>query len=114
MSRPTLAMDGTGRALAVPLRYVQGPDAVAAKLRCRLDSIRGSWREDTRIGLPWVEWQESPATPPVVIEGAIRRQCREVEGVLSVDRVTARLVGGELQIAVTVSVDGGAPLTVEV
>lgn len=103
---PTLALDATGTAVAVPLRYVAGPEAVATKIRLRLDSIRGQWIEDERIGLPWLDWQEAPATPDVVIEGAVRRQIRDVPGVLSVDRVTVDRTGDVLGIAVEVSVSG--------
>lgn len=105
MSAPCLALDSSGRAPAVPLRLVAGPEAVAVKVRMRLDSIRGSWLEDERIGLPWTEWVEAPATPAVVIEGAVRAQCREVPGVRSVDRVTATKTGGDLRIDVTLTVD---------
>lgn len=107
MSAPCLGLDATGRKPAIPLRLVSGPEAVATKVRIRLESIRGSWSEDERIGLPWLDWQDAPNTAPVVIEGAIRRQLREVPGVLSVDRVTVTKAGSALGIAVYLTVDSG-------
>jgi hypothetical protein len=108
LSAPCLALDATGRQVAVPLRLVAGPEAVATKIRIRLDSIRGQWIEDLRIGLPVLEWQDNPAIAPVVIEGVVRQQVRQVDGVLSVERVTVSKVGDTLSIAVVCSVDSDA------
>lgn len=116
MSAPCLALDATGRRVAVPLRLVAGPEAVATKVRMRLESLRGSWIEDTRIGLPWLAWQDAPATPAVVLEGAVRRQVREVGGVLSVERVHATRVGADLhlELVFTAATEEAGPVRIRV
>lgn len=107
MTTPCLALDSTGRQPAVPLRMVSGPAAVATRIRLRLDSIRGSWLEDIRIGLIDLDLLDLPATPPVVWEGRARAQLREVNGVLSVDSVVVTKSGSSMSIAASVTVDSG-------
>ena len=102
--KPVLALDSTGRQVAVPLRVVDGLEAVATRVRVRLETIRGSWQEDRRLGLPWLDWLQDPTTSTTLIEAEIRSQLRQILEVHEVREVTATQTGDRLDIAVEFTV----------
>ena len=99
-----LALDQTGRAVAVPLRLAGGAEAVVTMIRLALDSIRGDWRADRDKGLPWVLWWQSPGLPRVLIEGEVRRQILVIEDVIEVREVIATRTNGHLGIIIDVAI----------
>lgn len=100
----TLARDASG-AVAVPLRWVTGLDAVATLVYHRLRTRRGTALDDIERGLPWWDWLERLPVPLVEIRSAVRAQLLLVPGVLAVPTVTAsRTDDGGLLVSATVQV----------
>lgn len=112
MIRPCLAMQSRGGrlGLAFPRRWALRSEAVLTRCAIRLATIRGAWTDDTRLGLPLVEWSLPPED--VEIQAQVSRQLGAVEGVLRVLEVAVDRSGDQLAIAarVLVSDDGAAPV----
>jgi|GEM_PF-6279682 len=106
MIRPCLALTPTSPpTLAMPLRLATGAEAVLTRVAVRLWTIRGTWPDDTLLGLPHLAWS-GPTVPAVEVEAGVRRQIAAVDGVLEVSSVTASWVGAERALTVELIVEG--------
>lgn len=88
--------------MAVPRRLATGPEAVLAKVRIRLATVRGVWGEDRLLGLPWFAWSLVP--PEVEIQAQVSRQVAAVEGVLSIEEIAVAVTAGVVSIAVRLQI----------
>ena len=104
----TLALSADGRSVAVPLRYVHGPEATLVQCMCRLQTLRGDWIDDAGMGAQRTAHRDNPGTPRIQIEGEAESQLREIEGVLQVISVTAADDDeGRRELSAVVRVGGG-------
>lgn len=114
MIRPCLAIqiaDGAP-SVAVPLRLATGSEAIAARIAIRLWTIRGSWPDDTLLGLPHIRWS-GPSVPAVEVEAETRRQVGAVDGVVDVLAVTAQWIGTSRSLSVRALVSTEPGVTLE-
>jgi hypothetical protein len=101
MSARVLALDSTGTELAIPLRIATGAEAVATQIRIALQTIRGTWLDDDRLGLPWPRLLAG-RPQPVEVEALVREQLRRLPSVVAVRAVEVQRVGEDWSISVDV------------
>jgi len=102
MSLGVLDLTDDGREVAWPPRIVTGARAVGVRAWTVIQTVRGTWPPDQRLGLPWLDW--STPVPLVVVEGEVRTALARVRGVLEVVSVTARRIGTTLAIGAVLRV----------
>lgn len=101
---PTLALDPTGRKIAVPHRYVSGAEAVAVKVRQALETVQGTYPSDMLYGIPLRKWLAQPGLSQVEIEGDVRQAIERASPAAEVQSVEAPLVGDVRTIKATFTV----------
>jgi hypothetical protein len=75
---------------SLPPVLLYGGDAVAQRLKMRLQSAPGSWFLDPDAGLPLGDWMTGARNVPLpVAELALRRQLESDPAVVRVDSVTS-------------------------
>lgn len=90
-----LAIDWTINDLAVPIRLVEGVDAIVQNMRIRLRFFLGEWFLDQRLGVPWIQ-RIFVASPDIRdVDQILRRVILSTPGIASVDRFASRFERGE-------------------
>jgi hypothetical protein len=113
MSLPCLALDETGKKLAIPLRLATGINATVHKILIRIQTILGEWPEDISFGLNWPKF--GPGTQAVEIEGLVRIQLLAVQDVSEVVSVNVEKLGSNMTINALVRIqDGTGNVLVEI
>lgn len=90
--------------LATPRRYVGGAEAVATQVVIRLVTLRGSWTEDSLLGLAWLDWLV--VSPLSTIRTLAERQVYAVPGVTSAVVTPAR-TGSRLTLSARCQIEVG-------
>lgn len=105
-----LAIDWSTGDLSVPIRLVEGVDAIVQNMRIRLRFMLGEWFLDQRLGIPYIE-QIFVAAPDIpMVDALMRRAILTTPGIAAVvvwnsrfesaerryyvDRFEAKLVDG--------------------
>ena len=91
----------------IPIRtaYITGPDLVRQRIRIRLNTWRGEWFLDQRLGLPFLEWKQQKPPDVDVIRALIQREIRTTPGVVGVANLEVSLVQGRIEITGRITVE---------
>lgn len=91
VSKKDFALDLATGDLEIPLRLVDGADAIAQRLLVRMSFFKGEWFLDTRLGIPYLEnvFVRNPDLP--FIEAMFRKVIKTTPGVDKVLSYTAEL-----------------------
>lgn len=87
----TVALDPVTGDVAVPIRILKGPLAVAQRVRCRFLFFLGEWFLDTRLGVPWYQRILIKGADLTSIEAIFRNVLRMTPGVASVKSMSSSL-----------------------
>lgn len=104
------ALDSSGD-LATGFERLTDPlEAVAQRVRLRLEGHRGSWPFDLTAGLPYFAWQGQKPPRVQEIGALIRREILATPGVLRVDnwRASFDTEARRLSFACTIRAEDGA------
>ncbi len=100
---------------AVPASIRTNAEAVAIRLRNRLELQQGTWITDAGRGLPWSRWFEGRRPTKAAVAALARRQAQGVLGVLSVQDVRVSFDGsGCIVIDLQATADNGQIVGVQV
>jgi hypothetical protein len=86
-----LALDPVTHDLAVPVRVIRGPLAVAQRVKCRLLFFLGEWVLDQRLGVPYFRDVLVKNPDPILISAIFRQVVRETPGVSRVTKLLATI-----------------------
>lgn len=114
MIRPCRAItvvDGTPYP-SMPGRLATGSESIITQVAIRLWTIRGTWPDDTLLGLPHMAWT-LPNVPRAEVEAVVRRQVAAVQGVVSIEGVDLTWPGERRSITVRCTVETGDSGTTE-
>ena len=91
----------------IPIRtaYITGPDLVRQRIKIRLNTWRGEWFLDQRLGLPFLEWKQQKPPDVNVIRALIQREIRTTPGVVGVANLEVSLVQGRIEITGRIAVE---------
>jgi len=91
----------------IPIRtaYITGPDLVRQRIKIRLNTWRGEWFLDQRLGLPFLEWKQQKPPDVNVIRALIQREIRTTPGVVGVANLEVSLVQGRIEITGRITVE---------
>ena len=106
MIKPCLALVEDYSKLAIPLRNCGGAQAVMTKLMIRLQTQKGAWGDDETFGIAWPDI--GPEITAVEIEGLIRIQADQVDGVIEIIRCTVTKIGDQVTIDLYVRIEDPA------
>lgn len=91
--------------LPVVTQYITGPEAIAQRIQIRLNTWRGEWFADQRIGQPWLEWKQDPSPDTQIIATQIVNQITRVPGVLRVDEFEIDFSDGKITASGTIRIE---------
>lgn len=105
----TLALDPVTWDLVLPVRILQGPDAVIQKIKQRFRFFKGEWFLDQRLGIPFLQTVFVKAPSLILISAIFQQVLLGTPGVASVTSFSATLDGQTRTLTadfVAVLVDG--------
>ena len=90
-----LAIDWATGDLSVPIRFVEGVDAIVQNLRIRLRFMLGEWFLDQRLGIPYIEqiFVSSPDVP--LVDALLKRAILTTPGIAAVPVFQSRFESAE-------------------
>lgn len=83
-------------------RGTRGGELILQRIRVRLNTHKGEIWEDKTAGLPFKRWASDKLPDLDEVAAYMRREVQAVPGVLRVDDVSTRVVGGEVRTEMTV------------
>lgn len=87
-----LALTSTGD-IEIPMRFVSGVEAVSQGCRERLRAVRGEWFRDLRLGVPWFEGDQVPASSAILGQRYDERRVRSaIRGALLGDPAVTEIL----------------------
>lgn len=83
-------------------KLVAGRDEVIQRVRIRLNTFLGEYPLDSRVGIPWIQWQSLRGIPVDQIGERIRLEVATTDGVLRVTNFSATKNGDRVEVDGTV------------
>ncbi len=83
---------------------IEGAEAKAQNVQCRLRTFLGDWVDDKTIGVPYLQYIFSKDVEGPIVEQLITDEIEQVDGV-TVDEIVFSLNGKKLLLTVKISID---------
>lgn len=87
--------------------HIDGPEQIAQRLSIKLNTWRGEWFADQRVGQPWLDWKQDKNLDLTIVAAQVRAQILQTPGVTGVVSLDVSRSGGSVSAEGVIEIEDG-------